>query len=92
MFDAKKALLTLVGRSFNSVEFRKAFENILFENIKDIPVEFRARDLFELAWNNKWLDEVGGVYTINIPLESVSTQVPLDDRENAKRLIDGWLK
>ncbi len=66
MFDARKALLALSGKSFNSVGLRKAFENILFENIKDIPVEFRARDLFELAWANRWLHEHDGQYNITV--------------------------
>ena len=65
MFDGKRALSALNGRQFNSVEIRRAFEQILFENITEIPAEFRARDLFEMAYNSGWISEKNGVYVVD---------------------------
>ncbi|MEK7066051.1 MAG: hypothetical protein AAB965_00585 [Patescibacteria group bacterium] len=84
VFDAKKALSALNGKSFDSVKLRIAFEDILFNNIKDIPAEFRARDLFELALNNGWLQEVGGTYSICIK-DNLADFV-----EKASKRVNSW--
>jgi hypothetical protein len=55
VFDFKEAFQALNGKTFTQKEFRLALEQILAENLRFLPAEYRTRDLAVYAQAKGWL-------------------------------------
>jgi hypothetical protein len=66
MFDARSALMSLNGKALDSVDLRSKLEEICRAHLKEIPADFRARDLFEVAERKQWLRRESGRFRIQV--------------------------
>lgn len=58
MFDAKKALADLDGKTFPKFKpLKEELERVRINHIKDLTPDFGAREIFELMRLNGWVAE-----------------------------------